>query len=523
MASVLIIDAEEEFAGRIADLLRTHGADPTLTGDGKAGLDAARINIPDAIILCVELPRMSGYSICAKLKKDSSLRSVPLVITSSEATQETFEHHKKLKTRAEEYLKKPFDPPVLVDVLRGYIPLAPGAGSVTVEGNGQDIEIDEQPPMTLSDAEAFSEDEREKMSVGAIDEELDRLATNPPPLPSTVRLGLGETMGLPPDVPEGMAEDEVMTAVGTMPLVTQLQDAQRREAELQAALEEAQRARDEALASERAALAQTSQIPQGASPGREALALKRELSARDHQILELKDQLHQKEKLLLGQKDHEVELEGRIVQAQEERDEAERRRSESEARSVAELERVNEERKKLEGRISELEGLLSQSNAQAAELDSVLQSKEEETTELNVKLREHSAEIDSLSGQNRALGSEITRLTNELSAAAAESDTLREQLQSAQRQAEELVREQANLEERLDNTKDRLAETQKTLSGTEVRLSDALAMLETEEERKSKAKQAIDIASALLAESLRAEDEPPNETEAMPEMEEVAG
>ncbi len=78
--------------------------------DGKEGLDKASADRPDAIILCVELPKMSGYSICNKLKKDDQLKSIPLIITSREATHETFEQHKKLKTRAEAYLIKPFAP-----------------------------------------------------------------------------------------------------------------------------------------------------------------------------------------------------------------------------------------------------------------------------------------------------------------------------------------------------------------------------------------------------------------------------
>src|SRR5262245_39022522 len=126
--SVLIIDAEEDFANQLADTLRDEGIEPVLTGDGKVGLDLARINVPQAIVLCVELPRMSGYSICAKLKKDTALKNVALIITSAEATPETFEHHKKLKTRAEEYLKKPFAPAQLVRVLRQYMQFpAPGA------------------------------------------------------------------------------------------------------------------------------------------------------------------------------------------------------------------------------------------------------------------------------------------------------------------------------------------------------------------------------------------------------------
>jgi DNA-binding response OmpR family regulator len=46
-----------------------------VSGDGKEGLELARVDRPDAIVLCVELPKMSGYSICNKLKKDDGLRT----------------------------------------------------------------------------------------------------------------------------------------------------------------------------------------------------------------------------------------------------------------------------------------------------------------------------------------------------------------------------------------------------------------------------------------------------------------
>jgi CheY-like chemotaxis protein len=69
------------------------------------------------IVVSVELPRMSGFWVCSKLKKDERFRDVPLILVSQEATEATFEEHKKLKTRAEAYLHKPF----LFDQLRSEI------------------------------------------------------------------------------------------------------------------------------------------------------------------------------------------------------------------------------------------------------------------------------------------------------------------------------------------------------------------------------------------------------------------
>jgi CheY-like chemotaxis protein len=76
--------------------------------DGNEALAYAKENRPSIMVLNVELPKVSGYTVCNKVKKDTGLRAVPLILTSSQATIDIFEQHKKLKTRAEEYLLKPY-------------------------------------------------------------------------------------------------------------------------------------------------------------------------------------------------------------------------------------------------------------------------------------------------------------------------------------------------------------------------------------------------------------------------------
>ena len=122
---ILLIESDGAFAQELADALEARGLQARVTGDGKEGLDLARVDRPDCIVLCVELPKMSGYSICNKLKKDDQLKTIPLVIISAEATSETFEQHRKLKTRAEEYLIKPFGAATLLQKLAGLVELPP--------------------------------------------------------------------------------------------------------------------------------------------------------------------------------------------------------------------------------------------------------------------------------------------------------------------------------------------------------------------------------------------------------------
>jgi CheY-like chemotaxis protein len=114
---ILFIESDSAFAAQISEALESSGFDVRVASEGKAGLDLAREWGPNGIVLCVELPGMSGYLVCQKLRKDDVTRGIPLVLTSAEATADTFEKHKALKVRADDYLLKPYLPRALLEKL----------------------------------------------------------------------------------------------------------------------------------------------------------------------------------------------------------------------------------------------------------------------------------------------------------------------------------------------------------------------------------------------------------------------
>jgi CheY-like chemotaxis protein len=126
---VLVFESDSAFASELRNELGNLGCATTVVEDGNLGLQQAAAEKPDLILLSIELPRMNGFSVCNKLKKDPGLKDIPLIIMSSESSEETFEQHKKLRTRAEDYVHKPVAFGELLQHIQSFVSLgAPASG-----------------------------------------------------------------------------------------------------------------------------------------------------------------------------------------------------------------------------------------------------------------------------------------------------------------------------------------------------------------------------------------------------------
>jgi DNA-binding response OmpR family regulator/predicted nucleic acid-binding Zn-ribbon protein len=105
--TLLCVEPDEGAVEQIRSALEPYGFEVQSIPNGEAAVDWARHNEPSLIIVSVE-PRKVGYAVCNKLKRANELQRIPLILTSAEETPQTFDQHKKLKSRADEYLLKPF-------------------------------------------------------------------------------------------------------------------------------------------------------------------------------------------------------------------------------------------------------------------------------------------------------------------------------------------------------------------------------------------------------------------------------
>jgi ParB family chromosome partitioning protein len=109
---VLLVEPDSGLADEIRRAFAPLGISVTAVQAGEPALEHCKSTPPDLILLAAELPDMSGFSVCNRLKRAAA--SVPLVLYTGEATDAAIEAHRATRTRADEYLKKPFE---LADLL----------------------------------------------------------------------------------------------------------------------------------------------------------------------------------------------------------------------------------------------------------------------------------------------------------------------------------------------------------------------------------------------------------------------
>ncbi|MSP23951.1 MAG: response regulator [Myxococcales bacterium] len=122
MRNVLLLESDHAFAVKLHAEFTRAGCSLQVYADGPSGLSAAAAAPPDVVLVATELPRMNGFSVCNKLKKDPVLGGVPVLLLSTDAAPEIIEQHKRLRTRADDYLSKSSPIHALVERVFDFLP-----------------------------------------------------------------------------------------------------------------------------------------------------------------------------------------------------------------------------------------------------------------------------------------------------------------------------------------------------------------------------------------------------------------
>ena len=104
---ILIVDDEPDILAVVVFRLKKAGFEVATATDGKAGLEAAKRENPDLILLDLRLPLMNGYEVCEEIRRDPGLGNVPVIFLSASADENINEN--VIKYGGSDYIRKPFE------------------------------------------------------------------------------------------------------------------------------------------------------------------------------------------------------------------------------------------------------------------------------------------------------------------------------------------------------------------------------------------------------------------------------
>jgi two-component system, OmpR family, alkaline phosphatase synthesis response regulator PhoP len=105
---ILLVDDEEDLRKMLAFRLEAVDYEVLQAGDGKEGLDKARADRPDLVILDLMLPKLDGFKVCRMLKFDEKYKHIPVIMFTARAQKSDEDLGKEMG--ADAYITKPFDP-----------------------------------------------------------------------------------------------------------------------------------------------------------------------------------------------------------------------------------------------------------------------------------------------------------------------------------------------------------------------------------------------------------------------------
>jgi len=109
---IYVVEDEPDIAELLKLTLESEGAVVSHFIEGRDVLQQLQSKSPDMILLDLMLPDMSGFEICKRLRQDSRLAEVPVIMVTAKG--EEVDIVKGLEMGADDYVTKPFSPKVLV-------------------------------------------------------------------------------------------------------------------------------------------------------------------------------------------------------------------------------------------------------------------------------------------------------------------------------------------------------------------------------------------------------------------------
>ena len=116
---ILLVEDNEFNRKIVHDLLARQPYDLMEAYDGEAGVEAARREKPDLIIMDVQLPKLSGLDATRQIRAEPETARIPIIVVTSFAL--SGDDRKAMDAGASAYLAKPYSPRQLLEAIRKWV------------------------------------------------------------------------------------------------------------------------------------------------------------------------------------------------------------------------------------------------------------------------------------------------------------------------------------------------------------------------------------------------------------------
>ncbi len=107
MPKILLVEDNEESRDGLSRHLRRKGYEILLAVDGRQGVDVARAEVPDLILLDMSLPVLDGWQAARQLKAGAETRTIPVIALTAHAM--AGDREKALEAGCDDYDTKPIE------------------------------------------------------------------------------------------------------------------------------------------------------------------------------------------------------------------------------------------------------------------------------------------------------------------------------------------------------------------------------------------------------------------------------
>src|ERR1700722_5214906 len=127
---ILIVEDNDTDVRLLKDILETRGYNILQTRDGLEAIDLAVVNLPDLILMDIQLPDMSGLEVTRRLRGDDRSRRIPIIAVTAFAMG--WHEREALDSGCDAYISKPISMLGFLRTVESFLPRPTNSPAVSL-------------------------------------------------------------------------------------------------------------------------------------------------------------------------------------------------------------------------------------------------------------------------------------------------------------------------------------------------------------------------------------------------------